>query len=279
MIGCLSSTRKGLSSMQRRRQQTSKPRMAERLADSITTLAHWLRQVGMDTSEGKLSWARLTMTHEFSQLFWYMRQEGWQWRGLLAHQLYEGDDYLNAWPDPCEHIPYSPRRFVLQGAKEQHIDLVHLSENIHQYAEELDGGRRRIYAFLQTWPDNQRPLLFIDETPPAGWNQEEHEANWTFQAGQVLGQYYTNTGMYHGDLAPAGTILPPDPHRESHMTPLLHQFAKALLGLPKDCPVGAPCGCRSIMYRASMVPPRHPEMTGELHLGERAPAAPTHLPP
>src|SRR5260221_3698721 len=96
---------------------------------------------------------------------------------------------------------------------------------------------------------------------------------------QVLGQYYTNTGMYHGDLAPAGTILPPDPHRESHMTPLLHQFAKALLGLPKDCPVGAPCGCRSIMYRASMVPPRHPEMTGELHLGERAPAAPTQRPP
>ena len=272
MIGCLSSTRKGLSSMQRRRQQTSRPRVIEKLADSCATLAHWLRQMGMDTSAGQLSFTRLTMTNEFGELFWTMRAMGEQWRMRLTRDLCGGDGYIDHWMDPREYIPYSRRRFILQAATDQHIELMRFSENFRQVVEAVDGKTgRMIYAFLQTWPDNRRPVLFLDEQPPPGYNWEEHEINWTFQAAQVLGQYYTNTGMYHGDMAPAGFILPPEPNRESHMTALLHRFAIALLDLPRECPPHLHCPCRAIMGRAAMVPPRHPEMTGELRLDGRAP--------
>jgi len=256
--------------MQRRQHQTSRPRIAERLADNFATLAHWLRQMGMDTSG--LSVARLTMTNEFGELFWRMRIYGEQWRTLLARDLCAGDGLLNHWMDPREYIPYSSRRFILQAAIDQHVELLRLSSNIRQVAHAVDGNTgRMIYAFMQTWPDNRRPTLFLDESPPPGFNQEEHEINWTWQAAQVLGQYYTNSALYHGELAPAGFILPPEPNRESHITALLHQFAKAMLDLPKECPPGLGCPCRAIMGRAAMVPDRHPEMTGELRMGGHAP--------
>src|SRR5260221_8669182 len=141
MIGCLSRTWKGLSSMQRR-QQTSRPRIAERLADSFATLAHWLRQMGMDTSG--LSFTRLTMTNEFGELFWTMRTLGEQWRMRLTRDLCGGDGYIDHWMDPREYIPYSRRRFILQAATDHHIELMRFSENFRQFVEAVDGKTGRM---------------------------------------------------------------------------------------------------------------------------------------
>ena len=255
--------------MQRHR-HTSRPRITEKLADSITTLAHWLRQVGMDSSG--LSIIRLTMSTEFGELFWYARSQGEYWRGALARELYRGDGYINAWPDPRGYIPYSARRFILQAATSEHIELLRLSASNRAGVQAISGNDSIIYAWMQTYPGEQgRPILFLDEAPPPGVNHEEHNVHWTWQAAQVLGQYFINRGLYHGDLAPAGMILPPDGLRDTAMCTILHMFAKAFLDLPPRCPPQLQCACNSTLDRAALVPDRHQEMTGELRLEGRAP--------
>src|SRR5258708_3082016 len=130
------------------------------------------------------------------------------------------------------------------------------------YVEYLTHAQRLIYAWMRTYPDHRPPDFFIDDSPPPGVSEEEHQARWTFQAAQVLGHYIINHMMHEGGMVPAGLILPPDPEREAAWAVLMHQFAKALLFLADDCPHVAPCKCNEVRWRAREGPVPPPQQPG-----------------
>lgn len=79
-----------------------------------------------------------------------------------------------------------------------------------------------------------------------------------FEIACLLAYWHHEHDRINDPDAPAGTILLP---RDPGVTALLHQYAIALLCLPKACPASWTCHCNEIRARFNAPPPDHEQPT------------------
>lgn len=114
-------------------------------------------------------------------------------------------------------------------------------------------GQRLPYAWIMTYPyshshsQSRRPPEALLRSLHANQRLMEHEV------ACLLGYWHHEHLRLTDPDAPGGIILLP---RDPGITAFLHQYAIALLGLPRDCPPNLTCHCNVIRARFNALPPR-----------------------
>lgn len=246
-------------------------------------LAHWLIEAHAETNPAQL-WSLLTST-SYAHLWYGMRASAEMLRGealrwLSLHQRQPGGPH----PDPrldADHVPFSARA-ILSTAATQVLGIA-LWPIPDTLATEAD------IAHEATMPASPRPLCWIIASPggrapaiavrmtnanananPSDEQQrQQQEARTLFDIAQLIGYACQEHDRLADANAPGGPILlPPDTAERA----LLHQYARALLGLPQDCPPEWACACNAIRARFNAVPPSHDQATEALSLAALAPS-------
>lgn len=107
-----------------------------------------------------------------------------------------------------------------------------------------------------TYPDRRAPDVATPVTPLHRLQE--------FAIAVALGYLTKEWRRLTDPDAPAGlTFLP---IYDPGVRTILHQFAIALLGLPRDCPDTWTCACNSLRARYNALPPDHPQTTDALSL-------------
>ncbi|HEX6819108.1 MAG TPA: hypothetical protein VF120_12090 [Ktedonobacterales bacterium] len=273
------------------RRQPHQPRPPVNSADRAyeaqhRALAHWLIEAHAETNPAQL-WSLLTST-SYAHL-WYgmrasaemLRAEALRW--LSLHQRQPGGPH----PDPrldADHVPFSARA-ILSTAATQILGIA-IWPVPDALATEAD------IAHEATMPASPRPLCWIIASPggraPAiavrmtnanpsdqQQQQQQQEARALFDIAQLIGYACQEHDRLADANAPGGPILlPPDTAERA----LLHQYARALLGLPQDCPPEWACACNAIRARFNAVPPSHDQPTEALSLTALRPSIVRHTP-
>jgi hypothetical protein len=113
----------------------------------------------------------------------------------------------------------------------------------------------------QSKPQSRRPPEVLLRSLHANQRLMEHEV------ACLLGYWHHEHVRLADPDAPGGTILLP---RDPGITTLLHQYAIALLGLPRDCPQNWTCHCNAIRARFNAPPPDHEAPTGAFSVDDLA---------
>jgi hypothetical protein len=211
---------------------------------------------------------RLFQTHRFASLWYGAREAGEKLRAWALADLY-GSRSLpgGAHPDPREPAAFS-NRAVLSKAAEL------LSARIWLIPEAPDVPDIPIQG-AQAQPHNQQPphyqspqlawlMTYPDRRPPdiATRATTQHTLQ-EFAIACTLGYLTRGRERLMDPDAPTGmTVIPHDPG----VITILHQFAIALLALPRDCPADWTCDCNSIRARYNAAPPDHDQPTDMLSL-------------
>ncbi len=230
-------------------------------------LARWLTEVSRAPDHRDL-WTMLR-SDSYADLWYDMRTSGERLRAralawLSTHQRQPG----GAHPDPrldASQVPFSARAIVNTAA-----DL--LGTPIWPVPDDSPVAAEADMAHKVTMPAMPRPLAWIVTTPggrpPAiavRITAEEQLARTLFDIAQLLGFTAREHDRLADPDAPGGPILLP---ADTGMRALLHQYAIALLGLPRDCPPDWRCACNAIRARYNAAPPSHEQPTEALSLDE-----------
>lgn len=229
-------------------------------------LAHWLADIHQPTSSAQTQLWRLMSTARFAD-FWYgarataetLRGEALRW--LSLHQRQPG----GAAPDPrtpASETPFSLQAIVSCVATQVlHISIEPVTEAVARAtADPLlpSPDSPRPLCWLHTYPDGAAPTLAV-----------RHATNLhtklLFDMAQLIGYLCKERPRIADPTAPGGVILLPT---DTAIETVLHQFAIALLGLPRDCPTEWPCVCNALRARYNAAPLTHPEATQALSLEE-----------
>ncbi len=245
---------------------TSRP-----LSDSRRDLARWIGQIDHDTSGFALP--RLVEETEYSWLYQEMWLRGLHLRSQAGYALNKHYG-RNVAPDPLRPLPFSFEAVIAEAASLSGMTmLVGTEQNglaaAAEHLRERDGREGPIWAWLETYPDRRPPdLIVLPDSPSVLYTFNDgtiqHLPGWVGQAACVQGKYIRDRELYTGPAAPGERVLPPDATRSPSYTPILHNFAKALLGLGRDCPRNACCQCRVILAIIDTPPARHNQATGVL---------------
>lgn len=230
-------------------------------------LARWLTEDSRAPNIHDL-WTLVNSSNYAHQ--WYgMRASGemlraWSLSWLSTHQRQPG----GAHPDPrldASQVPFSARAIVHTAADLLRIPIWPVPDD-SPVAAEAD------MTHDVTTPATPRPLAWIIAAPgghaPAitvRLGAEDQQARMLFDIAQLLGVISREHDRLADPDFPGGTILLP---ADSAMRALLHQYAIALLGLPRDCPPDWRCACNKIRARFNAVPPSHEQPTETLSLDE-----------
>lgn len=254
------------------RNATSRP-----LTNAQRNLARWIGQVAQDTSGFALP--RLVQETDYSRLFWEMWLHGLALRINVGHAL-NRKYKRNIAPDPLRPLAFSYRATIEEAARQLGVTLLYgTAENgLSSVADglmERSGRRTPLYAWLETYPARMREgvpylqppdLIVLGDSPTRPFYLPDgaliEMPYWCAHAACVLGKYDKDHGLYTGLAAPGDRVLPPDPEREPSYTPILHMFAKALLGTGRACPPRAACQCASVLAILDTPPAAHPGATG-----------------
>src|SRR5260221_13536586 len=109
-----------------------------RISNSTATLADMLEQQKHDTT-GRM-FQRLMLEGSLTQLFWNMRTVGEEWRGEVAHSLYQTGGKLGIWPDPRSVLRYSNTALIERAREMEGINLRKMREDARAYAARKTSG-------------------------------------------------------------------------------------------------------------------------------------------
>ena len=231
------------------------------------TLARWLTQASRAPDVSDL-WTTLK-SDSYAHLWYAMRASGemlraWSLSWLSTHQRQPG----GAHPDPrqdAQSVPFSARAILHTAATEI------LGIPIWPVPDDSPIAAEADMAHAVTTPAMPRPLAWIVTAPGSRatiavrLTAEDQQARKLFDIAQLLGVISREHDLLADPDFPGGTIvLPPD----TAMRALLHQYAIALLGLPRDCPPDWRCACNAIRARYNAAPPSHEQPTEALSLDE-----------
>lgn len=231
-------------------------------------LSRWLADTDDATSPAARLW-RLFQTPRFADLWYAAREAGEHLRAaalsaLSLNRLRPG----GAHPDPREPAAFSANAILAQAARCIGLSIWQMPEPLAAIADELDTEkaatvpRRPTHqlAWLMTYPstpESRPPNLATRGVP----SSELHHQR--FALACMLGFACKEHARLADPDAPAGIILLP---HDPPVVSILHQFAIALLGLPRDCPDEYSCACNAVRERFNAAPPDHEQPTDALSL-------------
>jgi hypothetical protein len=246
--------------------------------------AHWLTQASRAPDTRDL-WALLD-TSNYAHLWYAMRDSGemlraWSLSWLSTNQRQAGGTH----PDPrlgAHQVPFSARA-ILHTAATNILgipiwpvpDTDALANEADLLHEATMPATPKPVCWIVAIPGGSAPAIAVRITATAHPEHAEHaehpehteqqQAHTLFDIAQLLGVIAREHDLLADPDFPGGIILlPPD----TAMRALLHQFAIALLGLPRDCPPSWPCACNAIRARYNAAPPSHEQPTEILSLDD-----------
>lgn len=268
---------------QQQHQQHQQHQQSQSLSPDDSSLQRWMIQQSRNHSG---PWD-LYQSRNFSELWYGARAAGERIRTLALERLYRNRPRPGgSHPDPREPAAFSSRAVLgisahLLGLQ---ISPTFLTAQTTQTALILDAeddtndpeahideetGKRLPMAWIAIAPPvapyaantAQRPTpeIRLRSLSTAYQRQTEHEI------ACLLALWHHEHIRFMDPDAPGGIIQLP---REQGAVALLHQYAIALLLLPRDCPQSWDCHCNSIRARFNAPPPGHEQPTGVFSLDE-----------
>lgn len=241
---------------------------------SPDALARWLAEA--DNAPTNRLW-RLLHTPRFADLWYGAREAGerlraWALTDLYARQSLPG----GAHPDPREPSAFSNRAVLARAA---HL----LSARVWLVPDAAVEQTPSAAVTRWEWPLPLRPIPAFAEAPlqiaQIAWLLRYPERPLVdiavracapqpvqqFAVACMLGYLSKERARLCDPEAPAGAVFIP---RDPGLITVLHQFAIALLALPRDCPDDWPCDCNRIRARFNAPPPDHEQPSDALTLDE-----------
>lgn len=248
---------------------------APSLTPDDSALQRWIAQQARNHSG---PWD-LYQSRNFADLWYGARAAGERIRSLALERLYRNRPRPGgSHPDPREPAAFSSRAILGLSA---HLLGLQISPTFltAQTALILDAEDDEPQAQVDEETGKRLPLTWIAIAPPATpyvgnrptpeirlrslstayQRQTEHEI------ACLLALWHHEGIRFMDPDAPGGMVLLP---REQGALALLHQYAIALLLLPRDCPPNWDCHCNRIRARFNAPPPGHEQPTGVFSLAE-----------
>lgn len=234
--------------------------------DPASTLARWLATAQSADSPDQL-W-QLLQSRNYADLWYGARYAGETIRAQALARLYtQRPQPGGAHPDPREPAAFSSSAIIAAAARNLGLAWYTIPDILAEHADRMVAAAQRpLLAWLITYPDRRPPDLAVRTTSTV--------ARMHFAAACVMGYYVREAPRLNDSAAPAGMILPPT---DPLTTPILHQFAKALLCLENDCPRDKLCMCNQIRARYNEPPADHAQPTDALDAAELRDAVQHHL--
>lgn len=231
-------------------------------------LAHWLAETEEDGAYSADRLWRLFQTHRFASLWYGAREAGEHLRAWALSDLYGSRSLPGGpHPDPREPAAFSNRAVLGKAAEllsvriwiapdvsdtPNHIEHAYQAT---QHTKQQPDSRPIQLASIITYPDHRTPD--ISTSPTTSYALQE------FSIACALGYLTRERERLMDPDAPKGiTALPQD----LGVVTILHQFAIALMALPKDCPDDWTCACNTIRARYNAAPPDHDQPTDTFSL-------------
>jgi hypothetical protein len=215
----------------------------------------------------------LYQSRNFADLWYGARDAGERVRRIALERLYRQRPHpVGAHPDPREPAAFSSTAILALSATllGVYLNPLLLNQPAHEDQPEIDRdeqtGATLPYAWLITHPPSPHPQMVSRRAPEialrtlhASRMAMEHEV------ACLLGYWHHEHHRLNDPDAPGGTIsLPTD----QGIIALLHQYAIALLCLPKHCPPEWTCHCNAIRERFNAPPPGHEQPTDTFSLSD-----------
>lgn len=248
--------------------------------EDTTTIGRW-----MSGHQRNDLW-RLYETRNFADLWYGARSAGERVRGLALERLYRNRQHPGGpHPDPREPSAFSSKATLsvaasLMGLSIDARDAAWMSRyersNPRETGDEIgqdtygqdnddseyddETGQRLPYAWIMTYPND-------DPQQEYRWPRiilrslHTDKRMLEFEIACLIGYWHRDHARLSDPDAPTGAILLP---QDPSVVTLLHQYAIALLLLPKNCPDGWACDCNRIRQRFNASPPDHAQPTDVL---------------
>jgi hypothetical protein len=234
---------------------TSPPRKTPS-ESAAATLARWLLEAQREPT-GRALWD-LFQSDAFAHLWYGARESGEILRSWALERLYtQRPTPGGAHPDPREPAAFSSRAIIGAAAQVLGIRIIQVPCDIDAKTTNAPFQHKLALAWLATYPGGRAPELAVRHT--------DREDQLYFDMACLLGYVCKERGRFADRESPGGLVnVPQDPAIKT----LLHQFAIALLGLPRDCPPEWSCACNQIRARFNAPPVDHDQPTDTLAVAD-----------